>query len=514
MIEQEKKNVKKPWSKKKKITVIVIAACLLLLCIGGVSCVASVINMSKEVMTAMSDYGTAEVGDIEVITEGFGVAESVNAQNLMIDYTCDLVNLYKQNGEVVEAGDVIAAFAPVITDTDIEGLEQQMETIDTQLSYMNRKGSSTITAPASGRVKVIYGEAGQDTAQVMEAHGALMLLSGDDKLQVSVELEGNNTEISVGDVASVSFQDTTVEGRVESRQGNAIVVVFLDEEDYEIGLEAEVSVNGVKIGAGSTACHLPITIVGTIGTIDSISVDRNRKVSSGTALIKLKNVEYSDAYMSLVNQREELVARLTEARQYKNGYTLIADQTGILSELTAVEGDTIPAGTKLCNILGNDEYQVKVEIDELDIQRIKVGQDAVVTFDAIENKEFSGQVTKVSLVGENQSGVAAYTITVGLNEIEGILPGLSANAKITTGLQTNVMLVPVECIQTLEGQKCVIRLGEDGSMETVPVTLGLVNNTYAEVIGDINEGDHLQKVVTMEDIYSQMGFSMVAPLDE
>lgn len=514
MEQQENKKYKKNWSKKKKITVIIAVVFLLLLCIGGVSCVASVMSMSKNVMTAMTDFGTVEKGDIEVVTEGFGVAEAVHTQNLVIEYTCDLQTLYKQNGEEVQAGDVIASFTPVVMDTNIESLEQSLANLDTQLAYANRKGSSSITAPAGGRVKVIYGEPGQEVAQVMQEHGALMLLSGDETLQVRVQMEQPNTEITIGDPASVIVNGTPIEGKVERLQGRTVLVTFPDSADYEIDTEAEVTVKETVIGTGRIACHLPVTIIGTNGTIDSIAVEKNSKVSSGNTMIRLKNVEYSDDYIMLVNQREELVARITKAKEYMSGYTLVASQSGIISEMNALEGDTILAGTRLCGILGNDSYQVKVEIDELDIQGIEVGQEAVVTFDAVENQEYSGHVSNVSLAGDNQGGVANYTITILLDETQEILPGLSANAKITIGLQENVMLVPVECIQTIDGKKCVIRFNEDGSMETIPVTLGLVNNTVAEVKGDIREGDQIQKVVTMEDIYSQIGFSLVEPAEE
>lgn len=508
---QNIKKDRKPWSKKKKAVVIMITVILLLLCVGVGSCVASIVKMSKNVMTAMSDYGVAERGDIQVVTEGFGVAEAVDTRNLIIDYTCDLITLYKQNGEEVQTGDVIAVFAPVVTDADIENLEQSLANLDAQLAYASRKGSSSITAPAGGRIKAIYGEAGQEIPQVMQTYGALMLISGDGKLQVCVEPEAPEPEIAIGDTASVVMNGTRVEGKVERLRGRTVIVTFPDSADYDIDAEAEVFVKDSLLGTGRVACHLPVTVIGTSGTIDSIPVEKNHKVSAGSTLFRLKNVDYSDDYMTLVNQREVLVAQITKAKQYMSGYTLTASREGIISGMTATEGDTIPAGTGLCSILGNDRYQVKVAIDELDIRGIEVGQEAVVTFDAIENQEYSGQVSNVSLAGDNQGGVATYTITVLLNETEGILPGLSANAKITTGLQENVILVPVECIQTIDGEKCVIRFCEDGTMESVPVTLGLVNNTFAEVTGAIKEGDQLQKVVTMDDIYSQMGFSIVEP---
>lgn len=505
---------KKPWSKKKKIVVIAVVAVLILLCIGGVSCVSSIIKMSTEMMETMGDYGEATIGDIEVVTEGSGVAETVEKQNIVIDYTCDLVTLYKQNGERVEAGEVIATFAPVVTDTNIDALEQSLANVDTQLAYTDKKGSSSITAPANGRVKAIYGEAGQEVAQVMQEHGALMLLSGDDKLQVTVDTAENATDIAIGDAASVDVNGTVVEGKVANVQGKKVTVTFEDSDSLEINVEAQVTVNDTVLGKGTVECHLPITVTGNSGTIDSVSVSLNKKVSSGNTLFKLKNVDYSDDYMALVNQREELVAQLTEAKQYMSGYTLVASQAGIISEMTVVEGDTVPAGTKLCTILGNDSYQVKIQIDELDIQGLEVGQSAIISFDAIENKEYTGQVSRVSLVGENPNGVASYTVTVQVNETEGILPGMSANAKITTGLQEGVVLIPVECIQTLEGEKCVIRFNEDGTMETIPITLGLVNNTYAEVLDGVQEGDKLHKVVTMEDIYSQMGLTMEEGVEE
>ncbi len=513
MEEQSKKKTRKPWSKKKKIIVTVVGILFLVLCIGIGSCVASVVKLSKEMMATMGDYGTAEIGDIEVVTEGFGIAEPVDTQNLVIDYACDLAVLYKQNGEAVHAGDVIASFTPVVTDTNIGNLEQSLKTVDMQLAVTDKKGSSSITAPAKGRVKAIYGEAGQEVAQVMQTHGALLLLSGDERLQVSVEMEelaaaGN---IAIGDTASIRFHETVVEGKVDSIQGRTVTVTFADGADYEIDIQAEVSVKDTVIGTGTVACHLPVTVVGTAGTIHSVSTEKGKKVSSGNTLFKLENVDYSDDYMALVNQREELVAQITEAKQYMSGYTLLAARDGIISEMTASEGDTIPAGTRFCSILGNDQYQVRVEIDELDIRGIQVGQEAIVTFDAIEDEEYSGQVSGVSLVGNNQGGVATYTITILLNRTEGILPGLSGGARITTGLQENVMLVPVECIQTIDGEKCVIRINEDGSLETIAVTLGLVNNADAEVTGNIKEGDRLQKVVTMEDIYSQMGFTITDP---
>lgn len=516
MKEESKKKDRKPWSKKKKIIVIAVSVLLLVFCISIGSCVSSVVKLSKEMMETMGDYGTAELGDIEVVTEGFGVAESVDTQNLMIDYSCELAALYKQNGETVHAGDVIARFTPVVTDTNIGNLEQSLQTVDAQLSLTDKRGSSTISAPANGRVKAIYGEAGQEVAQVMQTHGALMLLSGDEKLQVIVEMEEQaaDRDFVIGDAASIRMNETVVEGKIDSMQGRTVVVTFVDGADYEVNTQAEVSVKDTIIGTGTVTCHLPVTVVGTTGTIRSVSVEKGKQVSSGNTLFRLENVDYSDDYMALVNQREELVAQITKAKQYMSGYTLLAAKDGIISEMTASEGDSIPAGTRFCSILGNDQYQVRVRIDELDIRGIQVGQEAVVTFDAIENEEYSGQVSGVSLVGDNQGGVATYTITILLNEMEGILPGLSAGAKITTGLQENVMLVPIECIQTIDGEKCVIRMNEDGSLETIAVTLGLVNNTYAEVDGDVKEGDHLQKVITMEDIYSQMGFSIVESGEE
>lgn len=213
-------------------------------------------------------------------------------------------------------------------------------------------------------------------------------------------------------------------------------------------------------------------------------------------------------YLTLLEQREQLAAKIQEAREYKKGYVVTAEKDAIISGLTAKEGDMLMAGASLCRLLDTAAYQVILDIDELDIQGIEAGQPVEVTVDAIPDAVYQGTVTGVSMAGENTNGVGTYKVSVLLETAEDLLPGMSANGKITMDHKTDVLLIPIDTLQTIDGEKSVNVLKADGTYETRKVTVGLVNNDYAEILEGVQEGEELQVIVKLEDIYSQMGITM------
>lgn len=498
---KKKKSYKKLW--------IILGSIAALFCIMVVIGIGKLVSMSNQAIQSMAEnLQTVERGDIAVETEGTGVVEPVNITAINIDYQCELETLYKTDGEPVVAGDVIAEFKPTTLDTSIQELESQLNSLDYQLQNADKSGESTIKAPVSGRVKRIFGNEGEEVAYVMEQCGGLMEIAADGKLKVEIECEAE-VSVKIGDAVTVKFGEFEVSGKIESVAGKRIQVTFADGAEYNVDTEATVlNEAGDILGTGMIQSNYPVIVSGTNGTINSISVKVNDKVTAGNTVIKLKNVEYSSEYLTLLNQREAIREMIETASAYKNGYVVIAESDGIVSGLTAKEGEVLGAGTQFCQILGSDLYQVSIAIDELDIQGISAGQSATVTFDAIDEFSCDGTVSKVSLVGSNETGVATYNVTVLLSESENLLPGMTANAKISVNESKDTLLIPVDAIQIVDGEKCVSVVREDGSFESVPVTLGLVNNTYAEVLEGLNEGDTVQCVMKLEDIYSQLGINI------
>ena len=107
-----------------------------------------------------------------------------------------------------------------------------------------------------------------------------------------------------------------------------------------------------------------------------------------------------------------------------------------------------------CKVLKTSSYKVTINVDELDIKSVKKGQSVTVTADAVEDKTFTGKVTKVSKVGSTSDGVATYPVTIQLSNAADLLPSMSVTATITTAKAENAVLVPVSAIQTKDGKLC------------------------------------------------------------
>lgn len=169
---------------------------------------------------------------------------------------------------------------------------------------------------------------------------------------------------------------------------------------------------------------------------------------------------------------------------------ICAQDGGIISQLALQDGTVAAADTPMYHLISTDRFWLKTAIDELDIAKVSEGQTAEIVFDAFDDEEYEGKVEKISALGENVGGVTKYTVTISVPGIEKVRTAMSATATIVINEKEDVLLVPVDAVQTIDGQKCVTVVREDGQ-ESVPVTLGLVNNTEAEVLEGLAEGDQV-----------------------
>ena len=147
-------------------------------------------------------------------------------------------------------------------------------------------------------------------------------------------------------------------------------------------------------------------------------------------------------------------------------------------------------GQQFCTIADTQSLHLKVEIDELDIDGVQPGQTATVTFDAFEDEEYEGVVEKISGVGTNSGGVTTYTVTISMDGNQHLKDAMSATAKIVMDAKDNVLLVPVDAVETTDGTDYVQVLTGSGT-ERREVELGLMNNEYAEVLDGLTQGEQV-----------------------
>lgn len=175
-----------------------------------------------------------------------------------------------------------------------------------------------------------------------------------------------------------------------------------------------------------------------------------------------------------------------------NMSSLTAPFSGVVTESNSLVGDLVNAGTTSFRIDDISKLLVDVQISEVDINNIKVGQPATLTFDAITDKEYSAKVTKVASVGNTTSGTVNFTVTLQvLNPDEQVKPGMTAAVNITVTQLKDVLTIPNRAVRTVNNQRVVYIL-KNGLATAVPIELGASSDTSSQVLsGDLKEGDQI-----------------------
>lgn len=167
--------------------------------------------------------------------------------------------------------------------------------------------------------------------------------------------------------------------------------------------------------------------------------------------------------------------------------------SGTVTLADPLPGDQVNAGTVAFQIDDLEHLLVDVEISEVDINRIAVGQQAVLSFDAIIAKEFAGEVVEVSPVGTSVQGLVNFLVSVELTDPdETIKPGMTAAVNIRVEELEDVLLVPNRAVRVVDAERVVYVLGDSGLIEIIGIELGANSDFYSEVIGgDLAAGDEI-----------------------
>jgi HlyD family secretion protein len=183
-------------------------------------------------------------------------------------------------------------------------------------------------------------------------------------------------------------------------------------------------------------------------------------------------------------------ARVTAIQATLDAATLRAPFAGTISEVNILPGDLVNAGTAAFRVDDLSSQLVDVNISEVDINRIQVGQDATLSFDAIQDKEYTGTVIEVGSVGANTSGVVNFSVTVRLNDADAqVKSGMTAAVNIVVNQIQDALLVPNRAVRVSNGERTVYVL-RGGLPTPVTIQIGATSDTYSELIGgDLSEGD-------------------------
>ncbi len=181
-------------------------------------------------------------------------------------------------------------------------------------------------------------------------------------------------------------------------------------------------------------------------------------------------------------------AAVDQAQRNLDNATIYAPFDGVVSAVNYSAGDSAGSSTAV-TVTDLSNLQVKVTVAEVDMAKLKVGDTAQMTLDALPGRTFQAQVLAIGPVGTITSGVVNYPVTVQIAHADNsVKPGMTANLAVTVDQRTDVLLVPSRAIRTQGNQKLATVLA-DGQTKTVPVKTGLSNDTSVEVTSGLQAGD-------------------------
>jgi HlyD family secretion protein len=225
------------------------------------------------------------------------------------------------------------------------------------------------------------------------------------------------------------------------------------------------------------------------------------EIAKADADLDLKEAQYEDAkraYDRIAEgpNQDDLVAaqaRVDAAQATLDLAHLNAPFAGTVTEAFPIPGDQVSTGTVAFRIDNLNSLLVDVELSEIDINSISVGQPVTLSFDAILGSEYQGQVVKVAQAGAVVNGVVNFTVTVELTDAdERVKPGMTAAVNIVVQEINDAVLVPNRAVRLVDGDRVVFVTGENGMPEKVEIRLGQSSDTMSVVIGgDLKEGDEI-----------------------
>lgn len=476
---------------------------------------------TRSIQSALSSSGSIAPKDT------YNITALVDGEVLSADF---------EEGDYVEEGQVLYVIDSASMDSKLKSSQNSLERAQTNYEEALREyndavskyGSNTMTAKESGYITQLY----VDDGDTVNTGSKIADVYDNRKMKLKLPfLSGEAAALAVGQAAEVTLVDSfevlagtvsAISSMEEVLTGNRLVRYVTILVDNPGGLSESLSatavVGGIACsGEGTFAPYISTTLVADCsGEIAKLSVSEGDLVEVGSALFVFDSnsvqKQLNSYHNSLQNAEENLENAQNNLDDYQDNldnYTITAPISGKVITKSVKAGDTLKSSgqssTTMATIYDLSQVTFEMYVDELDVHSVEVGQTVEVTADAISDYTFSGKVTNVSLSSTSSQGVTNYPVTVTLDEVGDLLPGMNVNGKIILEEASDVLTIPVDAL--MRGNTVYVQ--DDSARESdgrapagfkeVQVETGLINDDYVEIVSGLSEGDVVYINATSKD---------------
>ena len=230
-----------------------------------------------------------------------------------------------------------------------------------------------------------------------------------------------------------------------------------------------------------------------IGTIEKTISGSGEVSSKITEQLELNTYRY---FKEMVAEENQLVIKGEKILKYTNGTYLLAPYDLVIKSVLVPEKDAICRSNHYVEVMDINNLVLTLDIDEIDLASVKVGQDVVITVNNNDTKTYIGKVSKIDEIGTYASNGSKFKATIAFENDGTVKIGMSASSIITIDKAENVITVPVASIQRQGNSKYVVKVNKDKTTINVPVETGLSNDVYVEIKSGLQVGETVQMIVS------------------
>lgn len=479
-------------------------------------------------------YETTAVvlGNLRQTVEATGKIESINGVSLRFDIGGTLMAVRVKEGAVVKAGSILANLRLGELNASVAqaqaNLDQKLAgaTAEDRRYYEAAAESAKATSEQSA---VDLGHATEDTVANLQAtlsklDDALTQadnILGIDNVYVNDSFEKflSSTDGSKLVKANADFVAAKM-GRDAARNAVLPLVLSSDRASVEAALLVELnslaqmnqvlrSVSDVLRATTPVDVLTPAVLDTKKSTIETTRtaittqtttlVGQKQSLSDAVNTVKLKSAAYSQALATLdgkINPPREVDvatyrAALAQAMASRDKAVLRAPFDGVITKVNKKIGESVSGADVVIQML-SPHYEIKVDVAETDVPKLKINNDAEITLDAFgEDTKFSGIITAIDPSSTEVQDVVYYRVTISLKDTEKpIKSGMTANVSVLTAESSSALIIPIRTVRAREDGSKYVRVLQEGKEMEASVTLGLKGDEgKVEIVSGVKEGD-------------------------
>lgn len=535
--------IRQKQKKKQLIKKIIIIIVSLVVVIIIIRLILGMKKKQSETAEIMKNVSSVKVMNISSEISGSGTLKPKDSYTITSLVEGNVTNVYFEIGDKVIKDQLLltidsqTAYRNIVNASS--SIAQAKDTYN-QAKYEYEKLSSdyserTFKSPYAGALRTFNVKKGDKLNNNFEV-GTIV---NDSLMTIKVPFASSDAKsISAGQVATLELQETG-----ELLQGNVKSVAEEAQAESSGALVKYVTITCNNPG-GLTTNNTAIAYIGNAKSIEdaSFELDTDEKIvyedGSGIEIEKLLVSEGAivkkgtplfviteETFNNVLTTKKRTYLQAEEAlTKAENSYDTAIDEydeyyitapiEGTVITKDAKVGDKIQKSTSsaktLATIYDLSELTFDMDIDELDITNIKVGQEVNIQADAFNNKVFKGKITNVSLVAANSNGVTNYPVTVTLTDTGELLPGMNVDAYVILARVENAVAIPADALQrgnvvyvlntsktikegnySTEGISDRVKNRVPDGFTAINVETGISNENYIEIKSGLVEGDEV-----------------------